>query len=163
MKKVFTVIGCVLLCLVLDNSLTPFLGINGYYPSLLLVFAISYSILNDTKDAIIIGSFTGLLQDVYFNGTLGVNGFSNLMVCLLASQIGRTIFKEKFLMPTLVNFILSIIKGTILFLLSFFIKETISLKSIVFISIYNFIVAIFMYRFLFRLSEKPFMKNYWKF
>ncbi|WP_142414579.1 rod shape-determining protein MreD [Hathewaya massiliensis] len=163
MKKVFTVIGCALICLVLDNSLVPFLGVNGYYPSLLLVFVISYSILNDTKDAIILGSFSGLMQDVYFNGTLGVNAFSNLIVCLLASQIGRTIFKEKFLMPTLTNFVLSITKGVILLLLSFFIRETISLKSIIFISIYNFIIAIFMYRFLFKLSEKPFMKNYWKF
>lgn len=163
MKRVLTVTGCVLLCLILDNCLMPFLEINRYYPSLLLVFAISYSILNDTKEAIIIGSITGLLQDVYFNGVLGVNAFSNLIVCILAAKIGKTIFKEKFLMPNLINLLLSLIKGFILLLLSFFIKETITPKSIIFISLYNFIVAIFMYRFLFNLSEKPFMKNYWKF
>ncbi|CAM2843542.1 rod shape-determining protein MreD [Hathewaya histolytica] len=163
MKKFFTIALCVVVCLMLDNTLMPFIAIKGYFPSLLLVFAISYSILNDMEHSIIIGVTTGLLQDIYFNGTLGVNALSNLIVCIIATQIGRAIFKEKFLMPVIFNFGLSLLKGIILIAITFFIKQTITLKSAFYISLYNFVVAIFMYQFLFKLSEKSFMKNYWKF
>lgn len=163
MKKFFTVSGIMILLLILDCSVMPFISINGYYPSLLLIFSIYFSLISGTEEAIIIGAMSGIMQDVYFTGVLGVNGFSNLIVCLLAAQIGKAIFKEKYLIPIVCNFILSLLKGLIIFGIAFFIKESITLNSVVCISLYNFVIGLFMYKFIYKLSEKTFMKNYWKY
>ena len=63
MKRVLTIVFLCILFLILDNTLMPLLKINGAYPSLIFTFALCFSIVSSPKDAVIIGIFTGALQD----------------------------------------------------------------------------------------------------
>lgn len=94
MKKVILTLLCIGF-LILDNTLLPFFAINTFYPSILMVFVLCYAIVSDKWDALSIGVFSGLLQDIYFFHGFGVNALVNMIVCLIASYVGESIFKEK--------------------------------------------------------------------
>lgn len=163
MKKILTLILLSILFLVLDNAFMPFLAIKGYYPSLLFVFAICYSIINGSWSGVFLGIFCGLLQDIYLTNSLGINMFLNMGMCLTASKIGKNIFKDKSLVPIATCFLLNLLKGVFMFVILYVLGEYIEIKRVLFISVYNMIVAIFMYKRVYKLCQKDFMVKNWRF
>ena len=163
MKKILIVVFLCILFLILDNTLMPLIKIHGAYPSLIFTFALCYSIVSSPKDAVIIGVFTGALQDVYFFNGFGINMLSNMLMCLVAANIGKNIFIEKSFLPIISSFILSLVKGIIIFCVLFMIKQYSNIGVIFYHGIYNLVVCIFMYRFTYKLSQKEYMKTDWKF
>ena len=163
MKKILTVVLLCILFLILDNTLMPLFKLRGAYPSLIFTFALCYSIVSSPKDAVIIGVFTGALQDVYFFNGFGINMLSNMLMCVVAASIGKNIFIEKSFLPIISSFILSLVKGLIVFCMFYLIKQYTSIGVIFYQAIYNLIVCIFMYRFTYKLSQKEYMKTDWKF
>ncbi|WP_291632465.1 rod shape-determining protein MreD [Clostridium sp.] len=163
MKRVLTVVFLCILFLILDNTLMPLIKVNGAYPSLLFTFALCYSIVSSPKDAVIIGVFTGALQDVYFLNAFGINMLSNMLMCVVAAMIGKSIFIEKSFLPIVASFVLSLVKGILVFSILFLIKQYTHLDAILYHGIYNLIVSIFMYRFTYNLSQKQHMMKEWKF
>lgn len=163
MKRILTVVFLCILFLILDNTLMPLLKINGAYPSLIFTFALCYSIVSSPKDAVIIGVFTGALQDVYFFNGFGINMLSNMLMCVIAAKIGKSIFTEKSFLPIVSSFVLSLVKGLMIFSILFLIKQYTHMEVILYQGIYNLVVAIFMYRFTYKLSQKGYMKKEWRF
>lgn len=163
MKKILTVILLSILFLVLDNAFMPFLGIKGYYPSLLFVFAICYSIINGSWSGVFLGIFSGLVQDIYLTNALGINMLLNMVMCLIASKVGKTIFKDKALVPIVTCLLLSLLKGVFMFIILYVLGQYIDIKSALFISVYNMIVGIFMYKRVYKLCQKDFMVKNWRF
>ena len=163
MKRVLTLVFLCILFLILDNTLMPLLKINGAYPSLIFTFALCYSIVSSPKDAVIIGIFTGALQDVYFLNGFGINMLTNMLMCLVAAEIGKSIFIEKAFLPIVSSFVLSIVKGLIVFSILFLIKQYTYMEAVLYHGIYNLIVSIFMYKFTYKLSQKEYMKKEWRF
>ncbi len=163
MKRILTVVFLCILFLILDNTLMPLLKINGAYPSLIFTFALCYSIVSSPKDAVIIGVFTGALQDVYLFNGFGINMLSNMLMCVVAAKIGKSIFIEKSFLPIVSSFVLSLLKGLIVFSILFLIKQYTHMESILYQGIYNLVVSIFMYKFTYKLSRKEYMKKEWRF
>ncbi|MEG0772346.1 rod shape-determining protein MreD [Clostridium sp.] len=164
MKKIMYLLLITLFLLILDNTLVTFFSINYIFPSLLLVFIISYSIINGPIEGILLGIFSGAFQDLYFFHGVGINMLSNMLVCLLASQIGKGIFKDKSIVPIVSAFFLSFLKGLfvlgILLLLN--IKSS-SISVILYKALYDMIVSIFLYKLVFKLSETKTMRKEWRF
>ncbi|WP_138204028.1 rod shape-determining protein MreD [Haloimpatiens lingqiaonensis] len=163
MKRIITVFVLSITFLILDNTVIPFINIKEFYPSLLFIFAISYSIAEDENSAIQIGILSGVLQDIYFQGFFGINCFVNMILCFLASQIGKVIFKEKKLIPILTIFAASILKGVLIYSFSYVLKFYMEPAKIIFTSIYNMLIGIFVYAYVYKLSTKEYMKKDWKF
>lgn len=163
MKKILTLTILIFIFTVVDNAVMPFLAVYGYYPSLLFIFALSYGIINDRWSALGIGIITGALQDIYFLNTFGINTLVNMILCILAGEIGRNLFKEKTLMPVLSIFGLTMLKGILIFIILRILHIQISIYSSVFVAIYSFVIAIFMYRYIFNLCKKDYMIRNWKF
>ncbi|MBU3145578.1 rod shape-determining protein MreD [Clostridium sp. CF012] len=163
MKRVLTLVFLSILFLILDNTLMPLLKINGAYPSLIFTFALCYSIVSSQKDAVIIGVFTGALQDLYFLNGFGINTLTNMLMCLVAAEIGKSIFIEKALLPIVSSFVLSVVKGLMVFAIMFLIKQYTQMYTVLYHGIYNLVVSIFMYKFVYRLSQKEYMKKEWRF
>jgi rod shape-determining protein MreD len=162
MKRLILVLLSVLF-FILDNTLIPFFAVKTYYPSVLFLFAVFYSMLNDKWEAIWIGVLSGFLQDVYFNNIFGINALINMLVCLLASELGKSIFKEKSLIPVVSSFFLSGIKELLLFIFLYVLGYKSDIHVLVYNSLYTMIIAIFMYKKIYKLSQKPYMKKEWKF
>ena len=72
MKKILVLSLLSIVLFVLDNILMPFFAIKTFYPSLLLIFIICYSIVNGKWEGLWLGVFVGLLQDVYFSRGFGI-------------------------------------------------------------------------------------------
>jgi len=163
MKKILTLVFLCILFLILDNTLMPLLKINGAYPSLIFTFALCYSVVSSPKDAVIIGVFTGALQDLYFFNGFGINMLSNMIICVVATNIGKNIFIEKPLLPIISSFLLSIVKGVMVVCMFLLVKQYTNTGVIFYQAIYNLVVSIFMYKFTYKLSQKEYMKTEWKF
>lgn len=163
MKKILVLFLLSILFFVLDNVLMPFLAIRTVYPSLLLVFIICYSIVNGAWEGLWLGAFCGLLQDVYFTSTFGLNAFVNMVVCIIAGAIGNNIFKEKMLIPVASGFMLSFLKGILLLLILYLGGVYTEVRNIFFISIYNAIIGLIMYKKVYRFCQKEYMQIRWKF
>ncbi|WP_102400105.1 rod shape-determining protein MreD [Haloimpatiens massiliensis] len=163
MKRIITVFALSIVFLILDNTLMPFINIRGFYPSLLFVFAVCYSIALDEHSALKVGILSGALQDIYFQGVFGINCFVNMIICLLVAQVGKIIFKEKKFIPILSIFISSILKGALIYCFAYIFKFHMEPMKIIFTSIYNMGVGIFLYAYVYKLSTKEYMRKDWKF
>ena len=163
MKRILTLVFLCIIFLILDNTLMPLIKINGAYPSLIFTFALCYSIVSSPKDAVIIGVFTGALQDIYFLNGFGINMLTNMLMCVVAANIGKNIFIEKSFLPIVSSFALSLAKGLIVFSILFLIKQHTQIEKILYHGIYDLVISVFMYRFTYKLSQRQFMKKDWKF
>lgn len=163
MKKTLTILGILLIFTLLDNTLIPLIEIKGYYPSLVFTFAICYSIIQGKNEAINVGVFSGVLQDVFFYNGFGINCLTNLLSCIIAAYIGKNIFKDKKFIPIASVFILSIFKSSLVYIMFFILKQNINPYKIIFLSIYNMILGILMYHYIYKLCNKSYMVREWKF
>lgn len=163
MKKILTLIILIFIFTVIDNAVMPFFAVYGYYPSLLFIFALSYGMINDRWSALGIGVATGALQDIFFLNIFGVNTLVNMILCILAGEIGRNLFKEKRLMPVLSICGLILLKGILIFIILHMLHIQVGIYNSVFVAIYSFVIAIFMYKYIFNLCKKDYMVRNWKF
>jgi rod shape-determining protein MreD len=163
MKKVLILCLLSILFFILDNVLMPFLSIRNIYPSLLLVFIVCYSIVNGAWEGLWLGVFCGLLQDVYFTSAFGLNAFANMIVCIVAGVIGNNIFKEKRFIPVTACLLLSFLKGILILLILYISGTYIGVKNVLFISFYNTVICLIMYKKVYKLCEKEYMQIRWKF
>lgn len=163
MRKIVTLTIILLLFIILDNALIPFFSIKGIFPSLVFVFSICYSIINGYWEAFFIGISAGVLQDIYFVNAFGINSLTNMLICILAAEVGRNIFKDKIFIPVLTTFVLSIMKNVLIFIVFYILKVGVYNRTILYSSIYNMVIAIPMYIFVLHLSSKNYMKREWKF
>lgn len=157
------VIGISIVLVILDNSFIPFFSIKGAYPSLLFTFAIAYSLINGKKKATFIGVLSGILQDIFFFHGFGVNSLLNLLLCLIASIIGESIFRNKRLIPVVSMFVLTIIKYIGVFVIFYFINIDIDLSKIIVMSIYNSIIMLLGYGLVLKVSNEEYTKHKWRF
>ncbi|MDW8799865.1 rod shape-determining protein MreD [Clostridium sp. A1-XYC3] len=163
MKKIMVLALLSILFFILDNIFMPFLAVKTIYPSMVLVFIICYSIVNGKWEGLWLGVFCGLLQDAYFTSAFGLNAFVNMIVCLIAGVIGDNIFKEKRLIPVASCFILSFLKGILLLLILYLNAIYMDFKDILYISLYNSIVCVLLYKSIYKLCGKEYMQRRWKF
>ncbi len=161
--KNWVVILVSIILLILDNSLMPFLAIRGAFPSLLFIFAISYSLVKGGKEAVIVGAFSGILQDIFFYNGMGINSLSNLLLCVLAAFVGENIFKNKRLIPVLTMFIVSIIKVGVVYIFIRVNGNDINIRMALLSSVYNAIVLFFGYNFVLKLCDKEYKRSSWRF
>lgn len=162
MKKFVLALICISF-FIIDSSIMPFLSIKGSMGSFLFTFIICYSIINGSWEALGIGVIVGVFQDIYMVKGLGINALTNMILCLIAAKIGEGIFKEKRFIPTIVIILGSVARGVIIFALLYIARQQSDLAGLLWTSVYNGVISIFMYKRVFKLMQKPFMKKEWNF
>ncbi|MPM47428.1 hypothetical protein SDC9_94138 [bioreactor metagenome] len=164
MKKIIYLFLITLLLFILDNTLVTFVAINHIYPSILLVFIISYAIINGSLEGMMLGILAGAFQDLYFSKWIGINMLSNMIICLLAAEIGKSIFKDKSIVPIVSTFFLSFIKGLFVLGVLFLLRvKTAGITVVLYKALYDMVISVLLYRFVFKLSETKTMKKEWRF
>ncbi len=163
-KKVIYLSLIMLTLFILDSTVIPFFAIKSIYPSLLIVFIICYSIINGYNEAVIIGIFAGVLQDLQFPAAIGINMFTNMLICLVAAKVGKSIFKEKVIVPAISTFLLSLLKSiTIYGILMLIGSGNNFLHVILYKGIYEMVIALFFYKTILKFSETKIIKKEWRF
>lgn len=162
MKRLIIILLSIFL-LIIDNTVLPYYSINGVFPSILFVFAIAYSIICGSEEAVFIGILSGFLQDIFFFKGFGVNLLLNMLLCLLAAKVGKSIFKENRLIPIATTLGVSILKvlGVAIILRIF--SLSIDLKSAILSSVFNSICMMLFYKLILTTLDKYITRDTWRF
>lgn len=162
MKRVVLFLIGILL-LVIDNSILPLFSIGGSWGSLLFTFALCYSIITGPWEAIWIGAYSGILQDIFFGRGFGINSILNMFICLIVAKVGETIFKHRRAIPTITIFGATILKFMCVYLILYLFDISIYMENLVVMTLTNTIFGFIFYKKIYKLTEKDFMKIPWKF
>ncbi|WP_288479513.1 rod shape-determining protein MreD [uncultured Clostridium sp.] len=164
MKRIITILICIVL-LIIDNTFAPFIGIKGAYPSFLFTFAVAYSLINNEREAVFIGGVSGILQDIFFSNTIGINALTNMLICLLVWYIGKNVFKRRKIVPVATMFLITILKHLSVFAIFSILhyKMGISIEQLLIVAIYNSIIMLIGYRYVFKFSkQKDNLRSKWR-
>ena len=108
------IVVALLIQLTLINSIT----ILGVKPDLIMVVVVVFSLLKGEKEGTISGFASGLLQDIFSTGLLGINALAKTVIGFICGILKEKIFHEHilFLIPV-ITFIASIMQSILIFLL----------------------------------------------
>jgi len=108
------IVVALLIQLTLINSIT----ILGLKPDLIMVVVVVFSLLKGEKEGTISGFASGLLQDIFSTGLLGINALAKTVIGFTCGILKEKIFHEHilFLIPV-ITFIASITQSILIFLL----------------------------------------------
>ena len=108
------IVVTLLIQLTLINSIT----ILGVKPDLIMVVVVVFSLLKGEKEGTISGFASGLLQDIFSTGLLGINALAKTVIGFTCGILKEKIFREHilFLIPV-ITFIASITQSILIFLL----------------------------------------------
>lgn len=162
MRKIFIFLT-VLLWLLLDQTLLPFLSVYESSGSLLFTFMGLFMLMTDEQDAFYIGLITGVMQDLFFPYVFGLNTLLNVLLFLILSKIGLTLKEGKKTVPV---FSVSIAQGVktlimILTLWIFGIKG--NYHALLIMPLYTAVLGILLYRPCVSYSRIPIVKKEWRF
>jgi len=106
------IVVALLIQLTLINSIT----ILGLKPDLILVVVVIFSLLKGEKEGTISGFASGLLQDIFSTGLLGINALVKTVIGFTCGILREKIFHEHilFLIPV-ITFIASFIQSILIF------------------------------------------------
>ena len=116
--KCVIIVVALVIQLTLINSIT----ISGIKPDLIMVVVVVFSLMKGTKEGTISGFFSGLLQDIFSTGLLGINALVKTVIGFTCGGLKEKIFHEHilFLIP-IITFIASFLQSIlIVFLLRAF-------------------------------------------
>lgn len=154
----------VLFNFILESTLFQYTRIFGVKPDFTIILITSYAIMRGSSYGGFIGLASGLLQDLVFGCSMGVNGFSYMITGYLIGQSNENVFKDSYVPSIIFNIGAVFIYQHLFFLITYFSKTNISyahalLNIMIPQSIYNAILGSIAYRLIYRLDEKSFMNN----
>lgn len=108
------IVVALLIQLTLINSIT----ILGLKPDLIMVVVVVFSLLRGAKEGTISGFASGLLQDIFSTGLLGMNALAKTVIGFFCGIIKEKIFCEHilFIIPV-ITFIASFMQSILMFFL----------------------------------------------
>jgi rod shape-determining protein MreD len=108
------IVVTLLIQLTLINSII----ILGLKPDLIMVVVVVFSLLKGEKEGTISGFASGLLQDIFSTGLLGINALAKTVIGFTCGILKEKIFYEHilFLIPV-ITFIASFMQSILIFLL----------------------------------------------
>lgn len=112
------------LALLLEGSVLSFFIIEQALPDLFLVMVISLGYMMGEKRGAALGFCAGLMQDIIFGSALGFFALAKMLLGYGAGRLGRELYQDQLLAPTLLTF-----AGTLIheFLLYFLVNQFIGL------------------------------------
>ncbi|MBA7585768.1 rod shape-determining protein MreD [Candidatus Atribacteria bacterium 1244-E10-H5-B2] len=108
------IVVALLIQLTIINSIT----ILGLKPDLIMVVVVVFSLLKGEKEGTISGFASGLLQDIFSIGLLGMNALAKTAIGFTCGMLKEKIFHEHilFIIPV-ITFIASFMQSILIFLL----------------------------------------------
>jgi len=108
----------IVVALLIQITLVNLITILGLKPDLILVVVVIFSLLKGEKEGTISGFASGLLQDIFSTGLLGINALAKTVIGFICGILKEKIFHEHilFLIPV-ITFIASLIQNILIFFL----------------------------------------------
>lgn len=121
MKRNLVSVLFVFLCFLLQCTVFPALSFNGIIPNLLIVLTSSYGFMRGKKSGLLIGFFSGLLQDIFFGEVIGFYAIIYMYLGYINGNFRKIFYPEDIKLPlaliTVSDLIYSFLCYGLLFLL----------------------------------------------
>src|SRR4030042_2978229 len=108
----------IVVALVIQLTLINLVTILGVKPDLIMVVVVVFSLRKGGKEGIVSGFVSGLLQDIFSTGLLGINALAKTVVGFICGILKEKIFHEHilFIIPV-ITFISSFLQSIVISLL----------------------------------------------
>jgi rod shape-determining protein MreD len=149
--KILLKVGIIVTALLIQLTLLNSFTIQGLKPDLILLVVLIFSLLKGAEEGTVSGFASGLLQDIFSTGLLGVNALVKMVIGFISGILKEKIFTEHilFLIP-IITFVVSISQSILMLLIlhAFGIEYSMvwSLKKIVLPeALYNSLLSPFVF------------------
>lgn len=154
----------ILFNLILQSTLFQQIEIYGVAPNTALILVISFAIYSGRNKGAVIGFFVGILQDIIFGRTIGLNALVFMIVGYLIGLMDQKIFRDNLFIPFIFTALATIIYEMINLLLIFLLGYRIELlniikKMLIIEVIYNSIISLIIHYYISKLFKSGLIKK----
>lgn len=158
--NILILILLVLVNLIFSSSILPYISIFGVVPNTSILLLVSICLLKGRPYGGIIGIVTGLLQDIMFGSTIGINALVYFIIGYGITNSNRRISRDNIFIPVALSMGMIIVYNLLYSVFIYFIGIEVSLahyiKSKLLIElIYSGILMIPIYKGLSRIFVAP--------
>jgi rod shape-determining protein MreD len=116
--KILLKVGIIVTALLIQLTLLNSFTIQGLKPDLILLVVLVFSLLKGAEEGTVSGFASGLLQDIFSTGLLGVNALVKTVIGFISGILKEKIFLEHilFLIP-IITFVVSISQSILMLLI----------------------------------------------
>lgn len=153
---------------ILQQAVLSRITLMGYTFDSVYVFLICYALTGQEIDTFIMAILCGLVRDSFFPHIFGLNSIVYVTSVFIIVQINKRIYKSILLIPFFITALFTLYKGLVYFSYFYisslkfdFMKDT--LGVLLYESIYNAILSLFLYRVIVKIVNSKIIQHEWKF
>lgn len=159
MKKIFIMATIVVVSFVFQTSLFNFFEIFGVAPNISLILVIIFAMMSNGITGGIIGIITGVLYDAMLYNVFGIYTLIYFFIGAVIGTYSDSMLNENYLTYCTVTTVSTITMHFMLYLILFFLKYQVEnsmfiISNIIFETVLNTILVVFVLRFIMFLFNK---------
>jgi rod shape-determining protein MreD len=89
----------IIICLVLQSSLYPFISLANVMPNLLIILVVSTAYMRGKTTGMIIGFFSGLLLDILYGNLIGLYALFQMLIGYIAGFANAIYSEDDYTLP----------------------------------------------------------------
>lgn len=153
---------------ILQTTLLQMLAIRGVLPNTALIITVSYALLRGSREGAFVGIGAGLLQDIFFGGTLGAYAALYALLAVLFGRSQRDFYRENYILPVLFCSIAACLGESTVYIVGFVFRGTGNLFYFLFQVmlpelVYTAVITVPIYRILFGVNDWLELKEKYKY
>lgn len=159
--KECVILGILMLNIVLQSSLFPFLQINNIIFDSLLALVVSFSLMAGNPTGAVVGFVGGLLQDILFGNNIGLYALQYMLIGYIVGLAYMKVYTDRLLIPVVFVVLASILKQVVVLIYNFFMQIDIPLdKALYKIIIPETLYTVILMPIVFTLIHKLYMHKF---
>ncbi len=135
------ILGILVLNIVLQSSVFPFLQIDNIIFDSLLTLVVSFSLIAGNPTGAVVGFVGGLLQDILFGNNIGLYTLQYMLIGYIVGLAYMKVYIDRLIVPVVFAAFSSILKQTIVLIYNFFMQIDIPLDE----ALYKIIIPELLY------------------
>lgn len=122
MRRVITLFFLIIITFLIQTTLFSFHDTTGIAPNILLIMTMSFGILRGRREGLLIGFFSGLLFDLFYNELLGPYALIFMLIGYVNGFFHKTFLMEDVLLPVLIVSVDQFVLDFFIYLASFLLR-----------------------------------------
>ncbi len=149
----------IIICFVLQCSVFDSLSFAGIIPNLMIILTSSFGFMRGEKEGLVIGFFSGLLNDIFFGSFLGFYALLLMYIGYINGKFSRIFYPEDIKLPLALIVISDLSYGIICYVLTFMLRSRFQftyyfMHIILPEALYTIVVTLILYPVILRVNER---------
>lgn len=149
----------IIICFVLQCSVFDSLSFAGIIPNLMIILTSSFGFMRGEKEGLVIGFFSGLLNDIFFGSFLGFYALLLMYIGYINGKFSRIFYPEDIKLPLALIVISDLSYGIICYVLTFMLRSRFQftyylIHIILPEALYTIVVTLILYPVILRVNER---------